>query len=88
MQKYNNGTDNKKLRDTIMQIASLNLLRVGYLYYLNGGLASSTSFVYYWIATQGGSPTSAYSLLFGPDYLYPQYHIDRGSGISIRCLAR
>ena len=86
-QKYNNGTENKKPKDTIMQVYPLTIIRSGYYYYSDGKLYNRASFGYYW-SGRHSSIVNSYYLDFSSTRLIPQNGSERGRSFSIRCLAR
>ena len=89
-QIYDNGaTDStaKDLKDTFLQINPLSFLRAGYLSIGDGSVYVRASGGYYW-SSRRSSQTNAYLLLFHSGALDPQYDNSRGTGRSVRCLAR
>ena len=75
------------LADSILLSQPLSFLRSGYYYWQAASRNARGSYGYYW-ESRIYSVTSAYNLNFYSSNLTPQNNSNRGSGFSVRCVAR
>ena len=70
-----------------LKSAPLYFVRSGIYYYNGGDIGDLGSRGFYWSST-ASTATYAYHLYFYSISVYPQYYNNRGSGFSLRCVAR
>ena len=87
VQNYVGREDNSNADNNyaIMQLNTFGFTSFGYYY--SGNLSSQSSLGGFWSRMSSGK-ADAYSLLFYITYLHQRYDFDRGSGFTLRCLAR
>ena len=90
LQPYSNRSGNKDSLtqgDTVLLLPPLSFLRSGHYNYDSGSLGSRGSYGRYW-SGRFYSRVYSYGLDFNSTNLSPQNGYNRGSGFTVRCLAR